>query len=60
MGDYQEELARLQLADRKKLERKKEKEDKEMEGCLNNCGCTIAVVSVIFFVLFLMYLMYGK
>ena len=55
MGDYQEELARLQLADRKKLERKKKKEDKEMKGCLNNCGCTLAFVSVILTVLFLMY-----
>ena len=55
MGDYQEELARLQLEDRKKLERKKKKEDKEMKGFLNNCGCTLAVVCVIFFVLFLMY-----
>ena len=55
MGDYQEELARLQLADRKKLEKEKKKADKESKRFWNNCGCTLAVVSVIFFVLFLMY-----
>jgi hypothetical protein len=64
---YQEELARLQLEDRKKLEadrKKKEKEkkeaDKEMVGCLVNCGWGIAGLCVLLVLLIFSKQIFGK
>ncbi len=51
--NYQEELARLQLEDRKKKEKEKKKADKEMEGCLGNCGCFLFVLSVILIIVYI-------
>ncbi len=55
MGDYQEELARLQLADRKKLEKQDKKRAKELEGVGRGCGCFLIILSVIFLIMLIFF-----
>ncbi len=55
MGDYQEELARLQLADRKKLEKQDKKRAKELESFERGCGCFLIILSVIFLIMLIFF-----